>query len=164
MRRFLLVLVPIILLILDNSLMPFLGIKGVYPNLLFIFAISYSIINGKEKGIYIGAYTGLLQDIFFFSGFGVNALVNMFCCLFAGVIGDGIWRDKKLIPIFTMLFSTIIRVFGIFVIMYLLDVKVDVLRGISAGLYNSIIMFFAYPLLYKFLYDDKEKTNWRFKW
>lgn len=163
MRRFIIVLISIILLILDNSLSPFISIKGIYPSLLFIFAIAYSIINGKKEAVFIGVISGLLQDIFFFNGFGINALVNMLCCLFAGLVGEGIWRNKKLIPVGTMFVTTSLRVFGIFIIMYLLRIKVDVLRGIFAGLYNSIIMFFAYPLFYKFLYNDEEKTKWRFK-
>lgn len=163
MRRFLVILVSIILLILDNSLSPFIAIKGIYPSLLFIFSIAYSIIRGKEEGVFIGVVSGLLQDIFFFNGFGVNALVNMFCCLFAGLIGEGIWKNKKLIPVVTMFLATLIRAIAILIIMYLINVKVDLLRGTLAGLYNSIIMFFSYPLIYKFLYNDEEKTSWRFK-
>ena len=163
MKRFIIVLVSIGLLILDNSFSPFIAINRIYPNLLFIFAIAYSIISGRKEGIFIGVVSGLLQDIFFFNGFGVNALVNMFCCLFASIVGEGILRNKKLIPVGTIFFTTLLKVISVFVIMYLVNVKVDVVRGVFAGLYNSIIMFFAYPIVYKLLHKDEEKTNWRFK-
>lgn len=163
MKRFVIILISILLLILDNSFSPFIAIKGIYPSLLFVFAIAYSIINGKEKGIFIGVVSGLLQDIFFFHGFGVNALINMFCCLIAALIGEGIWKNKKLIPIGAMFLTTTLKALAIFVIMYLLKIKVDLISGILAGLYNSIIMFLTYKLVYKLSDEESEKANWRFK-
>lgn len=163
MKRVIIILVSIMLLLLDNSLSPFISIKGIYPSLLFTFSIAYSIISSREECVFIGVLSGLLQDIFFFNGFGVNALINMFCCLLAGFIGEGIWRSKKIIPVITMFAATAIRAFAIFIVMYLIGVKVDLLRGILSGLYNSIVMFFSYPLIYKLLYSDEEKNNWRLR-
>ena len=48
-----------------------------YPSLLFIFAIAYSIISGKKEAIFIGIVSGILQDIFFVKGFGINLLLNI---------------------------------------------------------------------------------------
>jgi len=49
MKKWILFLISLVLLILDNSFMPFLAIKGAFPSLLFVFAIAYSIINGKKE-------------------------------------------------------------------------------------------------------------------
>lgn len=94
MKRVILILISILLLILDNTFAPFISIKGVYPSFLFVFVISYSIINGTKEAVIMGVISGLLQDIFFFNGFGVNALANMICCVIAGVVGEDIWRKK----------------------------------------------------------------------
>ena len=67
MEKLIIILVSIGLLILDNSLVPFFSIKGAYPSLLFVFAIAYSIINGKEKAIFIGVVSGMLTRYFLFS-------------------------------------------------------------------------------------------------
>ena len=109
MKRFIIVLISILLLILDNSLSPFIAIKGVYPSLLFIFAIAYSIINGKKEAVFIGVVSGLLQDIFFFNGFGINALVNMLCCLFAGLVGEGIWRNNFIKSVWNLYYNVFIK-------------------------------------------------------
>ena len=77
MKKWVLILISLVLLILDNSLIPFLAIKGAYPSLLFVFAIAYSIINGRSEAVVIGVISGLMQDIFFYNGFGINALINM---------------------------------------------------------------------------------------
>ena len=77
MKRLYLIIILIVLLIIDNTLLPYYSIKGSFPSLLFVFAIAYSIIRGKEEAIFIGIVSGFLQDIFFFSGFGVNLFLNM---------------------------------------------------------------------------------------
>lgn len=48
MERLIIVLISILLLILDNSLVPFFAIKGAYPSLLFTFVIAYSLVNKKK--------------------------------------------------------------------------------------------------------------------
>ena len=124
-KRLILILMSVILLILDNTFSPFIAIRGAWPSILFVFSIAYSIINGRKEGIIIGVISGVLQDIFFFQGFGVNALVNMICCFIAGGIGDGIWREKKLIPVVTIFIATILKFFGIYIIMYFINENVD---------------------------------------
>ena len=89
-------LLTIILLILDNSVVPFLGIIGIYPSLLFVFIICYSIINDSWEGLWIGVVAGSLQDIYFANVFGVNALTNMIICVLAGQIGVNILKEKSI--------------------------------------------------------------------
>lgn len=161
-KRLILILMSIILLILDNAFSPFIGIKGAWPSLLFVFSIAYSIINGKKEGIIIGVLSGLLQDIFFFHGFGVNALVNMLCCFIAGGIGDGIWREKKLIPVITIFIATILKVLGIYIILYFMKENVDLIRGVKTALYNSLIMLFSYNAILKFFEREDMRKAWRF--
>lgn len=161
-KRVILILVTIILLILDNTFSPFLAIKGAWPNLLFVFSIAYSIINGKKEGVLIGVISGLLQDIFFFHCFGVNALVNTICCYIAGSIGEGIWREKKLIPIVTVFVATILKFLGVYIILYFMNQNVDLLRGLKTALYNSLIMLFSYKLILKFFEREDMRKAWRF--
>ncbi|MGG7176793.1 rod shape-determining protein MreD [Clostridium paraputrificum] len=163
MKRLVLILISILLLIVDNSFVPFISIKGASPSFLFIFAISYSIINGKKEGVIIGVISGLLQDIFFFGGFGVNALVNMLCCVLAGTVGEGIWRKKKLIPVLTIFITTILKFLGVYIIFYFLKINVDLLKGVYAALYNSIIMFLTYRVVIAFSEWEDKKSSWRIK-
>ncbi len=161
-KRLILILMSVILLILDNTFSPFIAIRGAWPSILFVFSIAYSIINGRKEGIIIGVISGVLQDIFFFQGFGVNALVNMICCFIAGGIGDGIWREKKLIPVVTIFIATILKFFGIYIIMYFINENVDLLRGIKTALYNSVIMLFSYSIILKFFEREDMRKAWRF--
>ena len=117
MKKWILFLISLVLLILDNSFMPFLAIKGAFPSLLFVFAIAYSIINGKKEAVFIGVISGLLQDIYFYEGFGVNALINMLICLLAAFIGENIYREKKLIPTISMILLYMLKVLSVFLVL-----------------------------------------------
>lgn len=163
MEKLIIILVSTGLVMLDNSLVPFFSIKGAYPSLLFTFAIAFSLLNGKEKAVFIGVVSGLLQDIFFFNGFGVNSLLNLFLCLLVSFIGAGIIKTKRLIPVVSIFFITIIKCAGIFVIFYLLNIKIQFDKCIFMGIYNSIVMFFVYKLVMNVYDDEYSKQRWRFK-
>lgn len=163
MEKLIVILVSIGLAILDNSLVPFFSIANAYPSLLFTFAIAFSLLNGKEKSVFIGVVSGLLQDIFFFNGFGVNSLLNLFLCLLASYIGEGIIKTKRLIPVVLIFFITIIKYTGIFIIFYLLNIDIQFDKCIIMGIYNSIVMFFVYKLVMNVYDDEYSKQRWRFK-
>ena len=46
MKRVYLIIISLILLIIDNTLLPYYSINGAFPSLLFVFYIAYSIIVG----------------------------------------------------------------------------------------------------------------------
>ena len=163
MERLIIILVSIGLLILDNSLVPFFSIKGAYPSLLFVVAIAYSLVNGNEKATFIGVVSGILQDIFFFHGFGVNSLLNLLLCLLASFIGAGIIKNKRLIPIVSIFFITIIKYIGIFIIFYLLNIDIQFGKSIIMGIYNGVVMFFVYKIVMNIYDDEYTKQRWRFK-
>lgn len=163
MERLIIVLISILLLILDNSLVPFFAIKGAYPSLLFTFVIAYSLVNKKENAVFIGVVSGILQDIFFYHGFGINALLNLILCLSASVIGEGIVRNKRLIPVISMFFVTILKYIGIFIILYIYNIKIHFTNSICMGLYNSVIMFFIYKYIMNIYDDEYTKQRWRFR-
>jgi len=164
MEKLIIILVSIGLVILDNSLVPFFSIKGAYPSLLFTFAIAYSIINGKEKAIFIGVVSGILQDVFFFHGFGVNSLLNLLLCLLASFVGEGIVKNKRLIPVVSIFCITIIKYMGIFLMFYLLDINIQFSKSIIMGIYNGVVMFFVYKVVMNVYDDEYSKQRWRFKW
>lgn len=163
MKKCILIIISLVLLILDNSLMPFLAIKGVYPSLLFTFAIAYSIINGKSEAVFIGVISGLMQDVYFYNGFGINSLVNMLVCLLAAVIGENIYREKKLIPVISMVLLYILRVFSIFILLKLAGKTIDIGVGIYSSIYSAVVMFLGYDFVLRLYKNNHRERSWRFK-
>ncbi len=163
MKKWILVLISLVLLILDNSFMPFLAIKGAFPSLLFIFSIAYSIINGKKEAVFMGVISGLLQDIYFYEGLGVNALINMLICLLAAFIGENIYREKKLIPTISMAFLYMLKVISLFLVLKMAGKTINIEVGIYASIYSAIIMFLGYDFVLRLYNNNYKKRSWRFR-
>lgn len=164
MKKWIVVLVSIILLILDNSFMPFLSIRGAFPSLLFVFAISYSIVNGVKDAVLIGVISGLLQDIFFYNGMGINSLSNLLLCVLAAVIGENIFKNKKLIPVLTMLVVSILKVGFVYLFIKADGNEISIYMALQSTIYNTVIMFLGYKFVLKLCDKEYRESSWRFRW
>ncbi|MBU5592740.1 rod shape-determining protein MreD [Clostridium sp. MSJ-4] len=162
MKRVVLIIISLVLLILDNTLMPFLAIRGVYPSLLTIFALSYSIINGYLEGIFIGVLSGMLQDIYFFNGFGLNSLCNMIICLIGAKIGENIFKEKALIPFISTFALSILKDVMIFAILFIMKKKINYFNIPFVAIYNMVISIFIYKRVYKLSQKSYMKSDWNF--
>jgi rod shape-determining protein MreD len=162
MKKIVLGLLCILFLILDNTLMPFLAIETYYPSLLFVFVICYSIINGKVEGLIIGVVTGLLQDLYFGGAFGINALTNMLACVLAATIGEGIFKEKRLIPVAASFFITAIKGVMVFVLLYLTGQQGDIMAVVYISLYTMVVTIFMYKRVYNLSQKSFMKRDWKF--
>jgi rod shape-determining protein MreD len=143
--------------------MPFIAIKGVYPSILFTFVICYSIINGKREAIGLGILSGLLQDIYFAQGFGYNAFTNLILCYIAAIIGENIFKHKKLIPVLSVCGITIAKFILIFIVTYIVNININFdLRVLVMGIYNMIVAFFMYNWVYNMSNKNYMKSQWKF--
>jgi len=158
-----LIFITVILLIIDNTLVPFLSINYIYPSILVVFIIAYSIINGPWEGILLGIFVGALQDLYFFNGIGINMLTNMIICLIASQIGKGIFKDKSVVPIVSTFFLSFLKGLLILWIFFLLKIKSGNLAVILyRALYDMMISILIYRLVFKLSETKIMKKEWRF--
>lgn len=163
MKKWVVILVSIILLILDNTLMPFLAIRGAFPSLLFVFVISYSIVMGVKDAVMIGVFSGFIQDIFFYNGIGINMLSNLLLCVLAAIIGENIFKNKKLIPVLTVVIVSTIKVGFVYMFITLNGNDVNINMALLSAIYNMVIMFFGYKFVLKLCDEDERRNSWRFR-
>lgn len=162
MKRICLIIILILLLVIDNTILPFYSFKGSYPSLLFVFAIAYSIIEGKNEAIFIGIVSGFLQDVFFFSGFGVNMLLNFLLCILCAEIGSNIYKENRLIPVVTTLCVSVLKVFGVFIIFKLFSQSFNIRIALISAALNTVCMLIFYGLMLKKLDKYLDRNTWRF--
>jgi len=157
-----LVFLCILFLILDNTLMPLLKINGAYPSLIFTFALCYSVVSSPKDAVIIGVFTGALQDLYFFNGFGINMLSNMIICVVATNIGKNIFIEKSLLPIISSFLLSIVK--GIMVVCMFLLVKQYTNTGVIfyQAIYNLVVSIFMYKFTYKLSQKEYMKTEWKF--
>ncbi len=163
MKNWVVILVSIILLILDNSLMPFLAIRGAFPSLLFIFAISYSLVKGGKEAVIVGAFSGILQDIFFYNGMGINSLSNLLLCVLAAFVGENIFKNKRLIPVLTMFIVSIIKVGVVYIFIRVNGNDINIRMALLSSVYNAIVLFFGYNFVLKLCDKEYKRSSWRFR-
>lgn len=161
MKRVILILICLLLFIIDNTLVPFFAIKGVYPSLLFTFAVLYALMSGYWEAVFIGVLSGFLQDVYFVNVFGVNMLVNMLICLIAAYIGESVFKHKRMIPILSVGLLTIIKFFAVALILRFINIRINLLSFWIMALYNVVIGFFMYNLIYKLCNRELMKKDWK---
>lgn len=161
-KVFVLFLISVLFLVLDNALVPFFSIRGAYPSLLFVFALCYSIISGSWGAVFIGVFSGLLQDVYLINGLGINMLINMLICLMASRIGKTIFKDKSLIPVISCFLLSILKGILLYVMLYLVGQRTHLNIILYSSIYNMIVGIFMYKRIYKLSKKDFMIKNWKF--
>ncbi len=79
MRRRIIVSAVIILILalLQMSVMPWIPVVFLRPNLLLIFVVSAGFMRGRRSGIWTGFAAGLVLDLFYGPALGFHALIFM---------------------------------------------------------------------------------------
>ncbi|NMM64534.1 rod shape-determining protein MreD [Clostridium sp. P21] len=155
-------LLSILFFMLDNVVMPFLAIKTIYPSLLLVFCICYSIVNGKWEGLWLGVFCGMLQDVYFINAFGINTLLNMIMCLIAGVIGENIFKKKSMIPIGSCFLLSLLKGLIVFLTLYLNKIYTGVSDVLFISLYNMVVSIIMYKKIYRLCGKEYMQRRWRF--
>lgn len=162
MKKILLIVICILLFIVDNSIMPFFGIAGVYPSLLFVFVILVSTINGYWDAVILGSISGILQDVYFTHVFGVNALINLLLCVLAAYIGDTIIKNRILIPVGTVAGLTAVKFIIILLLGSSLAINMAIENGVIMTVYNFVMAIVMYSWVVKVSDRNLMKKRWGF--
>ncbi len=163
MKRIVVIAISLLLLILENTILPSYSIMQGYPSILFVFAIAFSIVNGKEDAMFIGIVSGLLQDLFFINGFGINLLVNFLLCLLAANIGQGIFKNNRLIPVISCLIISILKIIMIAILFIFFGKKINLNMALISALLNTIVMVIGYKFVLTTSKKYWKKDEWRFR-
>lgn len=163
MKKYLMLFfISILLLVVDNTLMPFIGIGGAYPSMLFMFCISFSFYADLNEVIFIGCVSGLLQDIFFIDVIGVNALINILLCLSVAYIGKNFIKSKLIVPIIMVLCASLIKGFVLIGVLKIYGNNLFLKDVIYISVYNFFLAAILEKIIFKFYNLELIKSNWRF--
>lgn len=163
MKRILtVVFLCILFLMLDNTLMPLLKVKGAYPSLIFTFALCYSIVSSPKDAVIIGVFSGALQDVYFLNGLGINMFSNMLMCVIAAKIGKGIFIEKSFLPVVSSFVLSLIKGLIVFSILFLINQYTQVTAIFYQAIYNFVVCIFMYKFTYKLSQKKYMKKEWKF--
>ena len=86
--------------ILQGTIFQTLSIASISPNLLLILTVSFGFMRGKQEGLFVGFFCGLLIDIFY--GYenvvGFYALLYMYIGFFNGFLYKVFYDEDIKVP------------------------------------------------------------------
>jgi rod shape-determining protein MreD len=146
-------------LVFQSSLLPFLEVRGVKPDLLLVMLVGMGFCGGNPLSIFTGLIMGLLADILYGQVLGLQALQYMLIGFGAGLFYNKISYAKLLYPMMLTVGACLIK--NILLYFYLFFSQTDV----SAGAFIGQVVFpemgytliLAYPIyfLMKWLFGQK---------
>lgn len=152
------VFIPVV--IIQLTVIPFISIQGVVPNLILIAVIYFSIANGQIFGTVTGASYGLVYDLISGSLIGSNMLSNTVAGFIAGYFSGETKREKYL---YTYSFSLVVLISAlidamIFSFFSVIDFNTNFLQALFnhallPSIYTSIVSILVVVIPYKRAFD-----------
>lgn len=102
------------IMLLQTTLVDFIKIKNVRPNLILVYIICASILEGSTGGGVIGLYAGLTQDVLSGKCLGFYALLGMYTGVIAGTANRRLQKENVLVALFYNFILTIIYEFAVY--------------------------------------------------
>ena len=152
------VFIPVV--IIQLTVIPFISIQGIVPNLILIAVVYFSIANGQIFGTITGASYGLIYDLISGSLAGSNMLSNTVAGFIAGYFSGETKREKYL---YTYSFSLVVLISAlidamIFSFFSVIDFNTNFLQALFnhallPSIYTSIVSILVVVIPYKRAFD-----------
>ena len=84
--------------LLQCTVMDFISIGSITPNLILILCVSMGLMRGRKSGLWVGFFSGLLVDMFYGSVFGFYALIYMYVGFISGYAHSIYYDNDVKIP------------------------------------------------------------------
>jgi rod shape-determining protein MreD len=153
MRPLLWGLLLILALVLQATIVPLVSINGIRPDLLLIIVVSSGLLLGKEQGVGMGFFSGLLQDLASGNIFGLNVLSKMATGFVAGSLERNVFKENVLLPVLGTVLATVFNSAIMLLLIFLLGYNTDLLSAISNILYllcyNAVVAIPVHQLVYR---------------
>lgn len=106
--------VVFILLLIQSTILNYIRIYNVKPNLILVFIIAVSLLRGSLEGAVLGFFAGLAQDMLSGKAIGIYALLGMYAGLISGSVNKRLYRENILVCVFFTFIISIVYEFIIF--------------------------------------------------
>jgi len=89
----------ILLTALQSTLINYIQIFGIKPNLLLIFVVCVALFGGSIEGGMVGLFCGVVADIIGHGAFGVNSLAYLYIGVIVGYLAITFFRGGAIVAI-----------------------------------------------------------------
>ncbi len=161
-----LLLVPLLVVIVQATLIARIRVGGVCPDLLLVVVVAWSLLRGIGAGIAWSFVGGLFFDMVAGLPLGTSSLALMTVCFVTGLGESNLFQGNIFLPIIAVAIATPLHAAIVLLAMQLQHVHVDwlgvALRVVLPEMFlNMATMILVYPML-RWLADkvSAERLNW----
>lgn len=155
-----------LLLILQSTLLGYVSIYNVKPNLLVIFVVSVALLRGDKEGAVVGFFAGLMLDMAFGKLLGFYALLGMYLGFAVGSVNKRLYRDNFFVILFFTFVSTALYESSVHILSTLMTGTTDIIwtftmKILPEAIYNSIVSILIFSVVKKInvLFDASGKNT-----
>ena len=132
-------LIIILFYVLQITLGRAISIGGIMPNLLVILPVVFGYLNGKNEGMFVGFFAGLLYDLSASSLLGFSALVFVYIGYLAGIFYRRYEGSEMIIPLVIIFAGDFIFEFLSYVGNFLLHNRLNLIYFITRFIIPEMI-------------------------
>ncbi len=96
----------IVTFVIQSTILQYVEILNVKPNLLIIFVVFFALLRGSVEGGIIGLCAGLLMDLLAAKVFGVHSLLGLYIGVVIGYFNQQIFKESNIVAIFLVVICT----------------------------------------------------------
>ncbi len=170
--RFLIITITLILVsIIQATLVQYISILGIKPNMILIMIISFSLSREYMEAGVIGFFAGLLLDILTGKMIGLHTLLGMYTGLLVGNTKEKFFKDSYIVTIFFTFTFTFSYELIFYILNYFIWGETRMMYALShiillQSIYNAILSIPIYSLIIKVnnCLDKNEKAIGKYRY
>lgn len=144
----------ILLLVLQSTLLGYVEIYNVKPNLLVIYIVCVALLRGNIEGAAVGFFAGLMQDMAFGKLLGFYCLLGFYLGLTVGSVNRRLYRENYLVVVFFTFVATILYEAAVHILSNIMTSGLDILMPLTFKIlpeaaYNSVVSILIFTLVIK---------------
>lgn len=147
-----------LLVIFQTVMSRYIAIKGIIPDVVFVFIISFVVLEKKfSYCLSVSLICGLLIDLLSSRGIGANIIAYSYSALVCYAIGEHFFKERLLFAVPMVFIMTYLGELVFYVLNYSVFKGIGIfelseLIIVPTTLYNAVITFIIYPLVKKTVY------------
>ena len=154
----------LLLLLLQSTLLGYVRIYNVKPNLLVIFIVCVALLRGNVEGASVGFFAGILLDMTFGKFLGFYALLGMYLGLAVGSVNRRLYRENYLVVVFFTFIATILYEAAVYILSTFMTGNMELVLPLTVkilpeALYNSVVSIFIFALVIKMNHKFEENVK-----
>lgn len=163
MRKIYVLLLLLLTFIVESTLLRFIKIYGVEPDLLMVVVVSFALLDGKYSGIIYGLFAGFLQDVFFNPAVGMTMIPYMIVGYLSGYFNTKVFKEKTFTDFIYVVLSSLvfnaIMLFEMYLLNHSLDITTNIYKSLISIGYNSIASIILFKYFVSFSHKEFMKKR-----